>query len=130
MKTLLTRRIILFILSVLAGLLSRSSLVVLPPFIDNYIGDVIWAFMVFYLLAMVYYKSKLHKPLLAAFIFSFAIEFSQMYHATWIDHIRSIKLFALVLGHSFLWTDLLCYTVGISGAYMLEKMLDHLLRRK
>jgi glycopeptide antibiotics resistance protein len=127
---MLIRRISVFVLSILAGLLSRSSLIDLPPFIDAYIGDVIWAFMVFYLFAIVFYKAKLKKPLLVAFVFSFVIEFSQMYHAPWIDHIRSIKVFALVLGRGFLWTDLVCYTVGISGAYLLEIMLDHQLRGK
>ncbi|WP_066631197.1 ribosomal maturation YjgA family protein [Labilibacter marinus] len=117
---MLLRRILLLILSVLLGLLSRSNLIVLPPFIDAYIGDVIWAFMVFYLFTIVLYKAPLKKILLATFIFSFMIEFSQLYQADWINQIRDIKLFALVLGHGFLWTDLLCYSVGIIVAFGLE----------
>ncbi len=76
--------------------------------------------MVFYLFTIVLYKAPLKKILLATFIFSFMIEFSQLYQADWINQIRDIKLFALVLGHGFLWTDLLCYSVGIIVAFGLE----------
>jgi len=43
---------------------------------------------------------------------AFAVEVSQLYHAPWIDSIRSTTLGGLVLGFGFLWTDLVCYLVG------------------
>jgi len=45
--------------------------------------------------------------------FSYCIEISQLYHDTWIDAIRGTTLGALVLGHGFLWSDIVAYTVGI-----------------
>jgi hypothetical protein len=45
--------------------------------------------------------------------FAFLVEISQFYHAPWIDSIRQTTLGGLVLGFGFLWTDLVCYTVGI-----------------
>jgi hypothetical protein len=41
------------------------------------------------------------------------VEISQLYHAPWIDSIRQTALGGLVLGFGFLWTDLVCYSVGI-----------------
>ncbi len=45
---------------------------------------------------------------------AFVVELSQLYHAPWIDSIRQTTLGGLVLGFGFLWTDLLCYSVGIA----------------
>ena len=46
-------------------------------------------------------------------VLAFVVEISQLYHAPWIDSIRHTTLGGLVLGFGFLWTDLVCYTVGI-----------------
>jgi Protein of unknown function (DUF2809) len=48
-----------------------------------------------------------------AIAFSFAVEFSQLYHASWIDAIRSTTMGGLVPGFDFVWTDLICYAVGV-----------------
>ena len=53
------------------------------------------------------------KVMLAALAFSFAIEFSQLYQADWINALRRTTLGGLILGYGFLWSDLVCYTVGI-----------------
>jgi hypothetical protein len=42
------------------------------------------------------------------------VEISQLYHAPWIDSIRQTTPGGLVLGFGFLWTDLVCYSVGIA----------------
>ncbi len=44
---------------------------------------------------------------------AFLVEVSQLYHAPWIDSIRQTTLGGLVLGFGFLWTDLVCYSVGV-----------------
>ncbi len=52
--------------------------------------------------------------------FSFCIELSQLYHAEWIDAIRQYRIIALIIGHGFLWSDLICYFVGIIAGAFLE----------
>lgn len=82
-----------------------------------YVGDVLWA-------AMIYWGFKflfVQKPKRTAFyalIFCFLIEFSQLYHEPWIDQIRNNRLGGLVLGFGFLWSDLVCYSVGVSVSYL------------
>ena len=45
-------------------------------------------------------------------MFFYGIELSQLYHALWIDAIRNTTLGGLIIGFGFLWSDLVCYTIG------------------
>ena len=54
----------------------------------------------------------------------YAIEGSQLCHAPWIDTIRHTRLGALVLGYGFLWSDIICYTVGAALCGGLERVAD------
>lgn len=103
----------LLILTITLGLLSRSPLIELPSFIATYAGDTLWGMMVFWIFCCLRPKHKVAPIALAALVFSFSIEFSQFYHAPWIDGIRAIKLGGLVLGFGFKLSDLVCYSVGI-----------------
>lgn len=51
---------------------------------------------------------------------SYAIEFSQLNHATWVDSIRAMKIGGLVLGCGFKFSDLLCCVVGIAFGALLD----------
>ncbi len=57
------------------------------------------------------------RPILAraaiSLALAFLVEISQLYHAPWIDSIRQTTLGGLVLGFGLLWTDLVCYSVGV-----------------
>ncbi len=78
--------------------------------------------MVFLGIAFIFFKSSTIKIALLAIIFSFAIEFSQLYQAEWINMIRSTRLGGLILGFGFLWTDLVCYIVGVGIEVMIDLM--------
>ena len=58
-----------------------------------------------------------------ALVFSYLIEISQLYHAPWIDAIRATALGGLVLGFGFLWSDILCYTVGVLLGIIVDGLL-------
>jgi glycopeptide antibiotics resistance protein len=85
----------------------------LPDFVSTYAGDTLWALMVFWVFCIFAPKSKTWKVSLTALLFSFAIEFSQFYHAAWIDSIRETRLGGLVLGFGFKFSDLICYSAGV-----------------
>lgn len=82
-------------------------------FIKLYIGDVLWALMVFLGFAFAFRRWSTKAVALAALLFSFGIEISQLYHAPWIDSLRATRLGGLILGFMFVWSDLLCYSVGV-----------------
>lgn len=115
-------RYFLLILSlVAAGLVVRRSAASLA-FFGVYAPDAIWATMVYFLFAFILPRASSWKIALAALLFAFAIEFSQLYHAPWIDHLRSYRLGGLILGYGFLWSDLICYGVGVLGALMIDML--------
>lgn len=62
-------------------------------------------------------------------MFSFGIEFSQLYQAEWINSIRATILGGLILGKGFLWIDLVRYTVGITLSYGLDQYFRPKLHR-
>lgn len=92
-------------------------------FVRAYVGDGLWALMVFFGFALVFNRWSVRSVALAALLFSFGIEASQLYHAPWIDNLRSTRLGGLVLGFSFVWSDLLCYSLGIALGVLLATRL-------
>jgi hypothetical protein len=124
-----TKRIIYVILlglTIVSGLVSRSSLFAEDSPVHQYVGDALWALAVFWALVTISPRSRTSRLVIGALIISFVIEATQLYHADWIDHLRSYRLGALVLGHSFQWADLACYTAGVwFGAN-----IDHFLIRQ
>ena len=51
------------------------------PFVRAYLGDVLWALMVFFGIATVANRQPTKRVALLAMLFSFGIECSQLYHA-------------------------------------------------
>jgi hypothetical protein len=102
------------------GLTSRSYGELLPAWLAAYSGDVLWGLMVFLMVGFLMPKQEMHFTALIAFAFSALIELSQLYHAPWIDDIRSNRLGGLLLGYGFLWSDIACYAFGITMGVLLE----------
>ena len=92
----------------------------LPEAVGAYAGDVLWAAMVYLLIAAAWPRASPRRAAAGAAIFSLAIELSQLYHARWIDAVRQTRMGGLVLGFGFLWSDLACYAVGIALAAALD----------
>lgn len=114
------------ILVMILGLSTRSHNELLPPIISKYGGDVLWALMVFFMLGFLFVKMKTRYIAFISTVFSYLIEVSQLYHAPWIDNLRQTTLGGLVLGFGFLWSDILCYTMGIIIGVIIELCYRHL----
>jgi len=98
---------------VAAGLLWRSGVIPLPPFLHKYGGDTLWALFIFLGVGFLFVRAKTWPVALLSFCFCSAVEFTQLYHAPWIDSVRGTRLGALVLGSTFNWPDLIAYGIGI-----------------
>jgi glycopeptide antibiotics resistance protein len=96
-----------------------------PRWVHLYVGDVLWALMVFLIIAMIFKRKSINwvAAVAISFSFSFLIEFSQLYQATWINIIRHTTLGGLVLGYGFLWTDLFLYVIGVCIGVLFEKLI-------
>lgn len=113
---------IFIVITMILGLLSRK-ISYLPYVIKAYSGDVLWALMIFFIVAFIFNEKKSVIVSIIALGFSYAIEFSQLYHSQWIDSIRSTILGGLILGFGFLWSDILCYTIGVLSGICIEKLI-------
>lgn len=118
-------RLIYFIsgvIVVILGLLSRKYRIYLPTFIGEYAGDTLWALMTFIGFGFLFPKWSSLRVALTALIFSYLIEISQLYQAPWINQIRRTLIGSLILGFGFLWSDLICYTMGVMLGLILEML--------
>ena len=115
------RSIIAVALVIAVGLPTRLAPEVMPAFMVNYGGDVLWALMIFLLFNILLPTPKTRQIALLALAVTWGIEFSQLYQADWINTIRNVKIGGLILGYTFLWSDLLCYVGGIAVGVLLEK---------
>lgn len=115
--------LILIIIVMILGLLSRK-IENLPEIISLYSGDILWALMVFLIISFIFNKKSTIFTISWAIIFSYSIEISQLYHAPWIDAIRNTTLGSLILGFGFLWSDLVCYTIGILIGIVIDIIIN------
>lgn len=105
------------------GLMWRSPHVGFPPFIAKYGGSALWALLVFLCCGFVKARASTWRLMLAATVISFCVEFSQLYHAPWIDQIRAHRLGGLILGSTYSSYDLVAYLAGIIAGAIVEAIL-------
>lgn len=111
------------------GLGSRAFSYVLPDTLNTYLGDSLWAAMIFTGCGFLFQKMKTMKTGLISLSFCFFIEITQLYHAEWIDRIRDTSLGGLVLGYGFLWSDIEAYTIGIAACTVIELLILEIKKR-
>ncbi len=124
---MLIRRIVYFILFIFLiwlALATRNHPQWFHPFIAKYGGDTIWAGMSFFFLRMVFVKASLWKLALIAFVLGCMLEVTQLYHGEWIESIRATKIGGILIGYGFLWSDIVCYGVGVILAVVIIYFLE------
>ena len=104
---------------IISGLLSRKFSIV-----PLWVGDVLWAAMIYFILRCIYPRARARFVAIGSISISYAVEFSQLYKAPWIDQLRHTFFGRMVLGDTFLWGDLLSYSVGILLAVLLDYYLN------
>ncbi|HDR6256699.1 ribosomal maturation YjgA family protein [Bacillus cereus] len=108
------------IVIIILGLSSRKFAFALPHLLNDYLGDALWALMIFTGFGLLFPKTETKKLAFISLMFCYGIEVSQLYHANWIDSIRATTLGGLVLGYGFLWSDLVAYTIGVGVGILCE----------
>lgn len=111
-------------LTILIGLVVHSSMIPLGPGLRKYAGDALWAAVAFFLMSILFARASTRVVAVSAFGFSAMVEFSQLYHAPWIDSVRKTSLGTLVLGYTFNWPDFVAYAVGIGLAILVDRRLS------
>jgi hypothetical protein len=91
-----------------------------PLFVVLYLGDALWAMMIYLLVALTFSRLAPWKVLALTVISCWLVEFSQLYQAEWINTVRRWPGMGLLLGYGFLWTDLVAYTLGPLAGFALD----------
>jgi hypothetical protein len=102
-------------ITLILGILSRKTTVV-PLFI----GDILYAVLIYFGFRFLIIKSKKSTSLLFSLLFCFGIEFLQLVQIDWLIAIRKTTLGHYILGQGFLWLDLLCYVIGTLLAFLID----------
>ncbi len=103
---------------IIGGLLSRAYSSLFPELINAYLGDALYALMVYMGMSALFIKQSSVRVAWISLVFCYAVELSQLYHAPWLDTLRATRPGSLVLGHGFLWSDLLAYAMGVGVGVM------------
>ena len=94
------------------------------PLVAKYGGDVVWAGMFLFFMRIFFSRMKLWKLALICYALGVADEVLQLYHAPWIESVRHTRIGGLILGFGFLWSDIICYAVGIVIAYVMVVLIE------
>lgn len=113
-------QLLLLVVVCALGLGSRRFGAYLPDFIATYAGDTLWALAAFLGVGLVLPRASTVRVGLLALVVSLGVELSQLYHAPWLDSIRGTTVGGLLLGFGFLWSDLICYGVGVGLGVVIE----------
>ena len=113
----------LLLLVVALGLGSRSR--GMPEAIVLYAGDVLWGSMFFVLFGLLLPAGSTLRVWLEATALAELIELSQIYQADWANAVRATRVGGLLLGHAFLWSDVLGIIVGTTFAALLDACARH-----
>jgi hypothetical protein len=105
-------------ITIVLGLASRHF-----SFVPLFVGDILWATMVYFIVRFLFINKPVSFTVTISLLFSFAIEFSQIYKAPWIDSIRPTLFGRLVLGATFNWGDMVCYAVGVGIGVTIDLFL-------
>jgi len=91
--------------------------------IPLFIGDILWGLMVYFVVRFLLIKQSIKSVVIISLLFCYVIEFSQLYQAPWINNIRHTIIGGLILGETFLWGDILCYTIGIGIGVLVNSQI-------
>ena len=109
---------ITILLVLILGILSRKI-----SGIPLFIGDVLYAVLIYFGFRFLIMDSRKSTSLLLSLLFCFGIEILQLVQIDWLIGIRKTTLGHYILGEGFLWLDLLCYIMGTLMAFLIDEKL-------
>ena len=115
------------LITIFAGLASRTLPRAWPEVLSKYPGDSLWALMVFFGWGTIFSKTSTVLIGIMTLGTCFLIEVLKLYQAPWIMEFRHTTVGHLLLGHVFSWGNHVAYTVRtvdgtlIDGYFRCEK---------
>jgi len=114
---------VLILATLVLGFASRKFSNILPWWMAKNAGDVLYATFVYWLIGFLFPTLPSFRTTIIATLFCFGIEFLKFCSLPWLVAARQSTAGALVLGHGFHTSNLVCYVLGIMLAVIVEKLL-------
>lgn len=110
-----TPALLLLLLEMLIGRYAHDNI------IRPYGGDFLVVILL-YCLVKSFFNTPPVKTAVLILLFAYAVEVSQYFHLVALLRLQHSKTALILLGSSFSWMDLLCYTLGIALVILVEKL--------
>ena len=108
------------------GLTTRLPGIDWGPLVGKYLGSLLWGAMVYCLVGFMRPRWQLPVVALVAAGIAVSVEFSQLWHAPWLDGFRQTRLGVLLIGRFFAWADIAAYLAGLVLAAGADRLLSRL----
>ena len=108
------------ILIIPVGLFARHLRDAYPGPLTAYNGDTLWPMLFYMLFAIAVPAARAGALAVLALGTTVTIEFLKLYHAPWIEAIRSTRIGVLLLGNTFLISHLICLVAGTTIAFLID----------
>lgn len=109
--------ILIFIVEVLIATIFKDFF-----WLRAYFGDVLVVVLIYTFIQSIFQLNKT-KTIIGVLVFSFCVEFLQYFHFAEILGFGENKIAMIVLGNSFSWIDVLCYTIGAVLVWLIDVKL-------
>jgi hypothetical protein len=103
-----------------SGLLVRFASLGLPWFVVKYGGSMMWALMVYWVLAFLWPQTRPGWLALAAGVIAVLVELQRLYHSPGLDAFRHSLAGILLLGNFFSVRDIVAYWVAIGVGALVD----------
>lgn len=106
----------------ITALYTRKMHGVSPNFFNTYFPDTAWTMAVYCGFGLLFNRGAKQNAF-AALAFSYLIEISQLFSPPFLVAARSTVIGGLIFGYGFLWSDIICYTVGALVCFTVEMLI-------
>ncbi len=121
-----TRKLHLLLIAVTVplGLASRVSALPMPGLVREYGGDVLSAACITFGVCFVLHRHRLAVCVAFGFGICVLIELQQLITVSWLVRLREETPLDILLGHGFLWSDIVCYAVGVVASIVVARHFE------
>ncbi|MDR2951353.1 MAG: DUF2809 domain-containing protein [Dysgonomonas sp.] len=106
--------LIIFLIEVLIALFVDDS------FIRPYGGDILVVILIYYFLKS-FIETKTIYLVVAVLLFAYLVEFGQYLRLVEVLGLQGNKVMRTIIGSSFSWWDIVCYTIGGAICYLIDR---------
>ena len=130
MKSTRVLYFLLILITIPLGLGTRRYAEQLPLIIAEYGGDVLAATCIFFGVRFINTKARLLKISLISYFICVLIELLQLVRWAPLVKLRDDTPAGIILGHGFLWSDFVCYAVGVLIAFCIGMILERIISNR